>query len=607
MDRFNYYSDSTIPGIFRNRAFFYKNEAFLRRRGPDSWIDISWEETDRTATALSSYLIRCGVAPGDKVAIYSENRPEWIFADLAILSAGAADVTVYPTSSPSEAAYIINDSDTKLCFCSGRKQVENLLSIRGEMPRLERIVVFDDADCTDEMVTTLDEAVRRGKEDDHGEEIDRRIRGIDPYDVMTIMYTSGTTGPPKGVTLSARNMTAELQNFVVHQPHPVRDVVLSILPLSHALERSIGYYLIMYTGGSLAYSRGTDRLLEDLVEIRPTAMISVPRLAEKLYEGIHAKAATAPALKRIIFNWARKTGFRAAPHLNANSPLTGILRLKYALACKLVLHPVRAAIGMDRLRDFGIGGAPLSEEIQLFFSAMGVFMLPGYGLTETAPVTHVQHQRTIHPIRPGSVGKPLPLTECKIADDGEILVRGPQVMMGYYGNRDATEEAFTPDGFFKTGDIGRIDEDGYLYITDRKKDIIITAGGKNISPQAIEAKMILNPLVEQVTLIGDRKKFITALIVPSFENLASWARQNGVADTSPDSLVRNTGVLRRFDAIIEEANAGMGRVEQIKKFTLLKEPFTLEKGELTPTLKIKRKAVQEHYGDLIEKMYAGEE
>ncbi len=603
MNTFNYYPDSTIPGIFRNRVFVYNKETFLRQRGTDSWIDISWEETARKADAISSYLITSGVRPGDKIGIFSENRPEWVFADLAVLSAGAADVTIYPTNSAPEAAFIISDSDTKICFCSGKQHVEKLLSVKDKLPALEKIIVFNDGEYGSEMVVTLEKAIREGLEHDRSDEIETRIRSINPEDVMTIMYTSGTTGNPKGVMLSTRNMVAEVLSMIVHQPHPLQESVLSILPLSHALERSIGYYLIVYNGGSIAYSRGTDKLVEDLLEIRPTAMISVPRLAEKLYEGIHAKAAKAPAIKKRLFDWAVKTAYEAAPFLNANRPLTGMLKIQYALASRLVLTPLRAAIGMDRLDAFGVGGAPLSEEIQNFFSGIGVFMLPGYGLTETAPVTHVQHYRTIYPIKPGSVGKTISMTECKIADDGEILVRGPQIMMGYYKNEKATTEAFTEDGFFKTGDIGRIDDDGYLYITDRKKDIIITAGGKNISPQVIEGRMLLHPFIEQATLIGDQRKYITALIVPAFNNLARWARENGIEDTAPSTLVKNEKVLKHYDSIIAEINAEMGRVEQIKRFTLLENPFSMENDEITPTLKIKRKKVQKNYQDIIEKMY----
>lgn len=603
MKKGNYYTESTMPGIFRNRSFFYKNDTFLRYRDSESWKDISWRETGEKVDILASWLIDSGIQPGDRVAIYSENRPEWVFADLAVLSAGAVDVTVYPTNSSSESAYIINDSGSRICFCSGQTQLDNLLAVKKEMPSLEKIVVFSGETDKSAGVISIQDIFKENADKIREDEIHSRIVSIDPYSLMTLMYTSGTTGNPKGVMLSHNNMVSEIKNFITLQPHPVRDIVLSILPLSHALERSIGYYLILYSGGSLAYSRGPEKLLEDLTEIRPTAFISVPRIPEKIYEGIKTKAGAAPFIKKMMFNWAVKTGKKAAPYLKENKPLTGKLKKRYALAEKLVLSKMRAAIGMDRITAFGAGGAPLSSEIHDFFAGMGIFILPGYGLTETSPVTHCHTHKDIMPVKTGSVGPALPLTETRIADDGEILLRGPQVMMGYYNNPEATEEVFTDDGFFTTGDIGFVDEDGYLFITDRKKDIIITAGGKNISPQVIEGQISINPYIEQVSLIGDQRKYITALIVPAFENLKTWAAENGILETDHEALVENKKVISFYNSIIEGINKDLGRVEQVKTFTLIKDPFTQERGELTPTLKIKRKAVQEHYSSEIEAMY----
>ena len=360
---------------------------------------------------------------------------------------------------------------------------------------------------------------------------------------------------------------------------------------------------MMYSGGTIAYCRGTEYLVEDFTQIRPSCFISVPRIPEKIYEGILSKVKTAPYIKRALFNWARNAALQASPFLRSNMPLPGLLKKKYALAEKLVLSKMREAIGMDRMRCFGTGGAPLSTEIHDFFCGMKVFILTGYGLTETSPITHCHSYTDVTPIRVGSVGKALPMTECKIADDGEILLRGPQIMKGYYKNEDATADAFTGDGFFMSGDIGYIDEDGYLYITDRKKDLIITAGGKNVAPQVIESMVMLNPFIEQVSLIGDRRKYITALVVPNFDSLKRWAQQNGIDAQDNVSLLDNEKVQKHYDAIIADVNRGRGRVEQIKRFCLLKEPFSAEKGEVTPTLKIKRKAVQQNYSDLIEGMY----
>jgi len=604
MKDYRYYSESTIPGIFRNRAHFLSNNVFLQYHRNGAWHDLTWGEVQAKADAIAAYLIGAGIEPGDKIAIYSENRPEWVFADIACLSVGAADVTIYPTNSGPESEHIINDSDAKMCFCSGASQVKNLLSIKDRTPNLSRIIVFDDdAAGGDAMIVSLDEVIKRGAAVNLAEEIDRRIRAIDPGETMTLMYTSGTTGNPKGVMLTADNMVSESVHFVRHQPHPGYEKCLSVLPLSHALERSIGYYMIMWVGGTIAYSRGTQHLVEDFTQIRPTCFISVPRIPEKMYEGIMAKVATASPIKQAMFNWAKATALEASPLLKANTPLTGWLKIKYGLADNLVLSKLRAAIGMDRMTCFGSGGAPLSSEVHDFFCGMGIFILPGYGLTETSPVTHCHTHRDIRPIKSGSVGPALPMTECKIAADGEILLRGPQVMKGYYKNEQATREAFTEDGFFMTGDIGHLDEDGYLYITDRKKDLIITAGGKNVAPQVIESMLLLNSLIEQVFLIGDRRKYIAALIVPNFDNLRRWAQQNGVSDTDSASLVTNEKVVRLYDGIVAEANKELGRVEQIKKITLMRHPFTAEKGEITPTLKIKRKAVLANYSEVIERMY----
>ncbi len=599
----DFYPETSIPGWFRNRAEVLQAKTFLRYRDYAQWNDISWLELKDDVDALASFLIKSGIKAGDKVAIYSENRPEWIMADLAVLSVGAADVTIYPTNSDSEAAHIINDSDSLICFCAGSFQADNLLRIKKQLPKLKKIIVFNDETYSDSKVVTLKDALAEGRKKNNEAEIDKRIRNINPDDLMTIMYTSGTTGDPKGVMLSVKNMTAQVLHFVRHQPHPTFETALSILPLSHALERSIGYNLLLYCGGEVAFSRGTEFLIQDMAEIRPTCMISVPRLPEKMYEGIMTQVNNASAVKQALFNWAVKTGKKAAPYFAGGSAPTGLLAKKYALASKLVLSKLRVTLGMDRMICMGTGGAPFSEEIHEFFTAMQVYVLTGYGLTETAPVTHCHTHAHIMGIKKGTVGPPLPLTQCRIEDDGEILIKAPQVMMGYYKNPEATAEVFTDDGWFKTGDIGMIDDEGYLRITDRKKDIIITSGGKNIAPQVIEGEILRNPLIEQVTLIGDQRKYITALIVPEFAGLEKWADDKGMAKSSREDLVKQPDVVKLYQAMIDETNKALGRVEQVKKFTLMAEAFSPEKGEVTPTLKVKRKVVQANYQDIIEDMY----
>jgi long-chain acyl-CoA synthetase len=389
----NYYPDVTIPGIFRNRAFYYRNDVFLKRRGPDFWMDICWEEAYIKANAISSYLINYGVKPGDRVGIYSENMPEWILADLGILSAGSADVIIDPSSPASEAASIIIDSDIRICFCSGRRQVENLLSVKNGLPALEQIIVFSHVDYNHGPVITLDRVIQEGLANDRSEDIESRIRSIDPGEIMTVIYTASPSGSPRRITLSADDILSELRNVTRHQPNLIRDVVLSMLPLSHPLERILGYYRVMYAGGTIAYSLGTDSLVADLADVRPTAMICTPRVAEKLYEAIQEIAAKSPALRLFMFRWAKKTAMEAAPFFDAGRHLPGMLKRKYALAGSHVFLPVRAAAGIDRLGALFIGEAPVPEEVRNFFIGLGLYMVPVGSLADTVQGPPVIHKK----------------------------------------------------------------------------------------------------------------------------------------------------------------------------------------------------------------------
>ncbi|MCP4134713.1 MAG: long-chain fatty acid--CoA ligase [bacterium] len=598
------YKEVTFPGIFRNRAAQNTTKAFLKYKKDEQWIDLSWNEVKKKVDALAYFLVESGVEPGDKIAIYSENRPEWAISDLAVLSAGGADVTIYPTNSGPESAYIINDSDARFCFCSGKFQVDRLLEVRKEMKGLEKIIVFDDINYTEKDVYTFSDVLAQGEKAPHEEEIHKRIQAIDPAGLMTLMYTSGTTGNPKGVMLSHNNMVMEIKTFLEHQPHDDTEIGLSLLPLSHALERSVIYNLILYMGETIAYSRGPEFFIEDLLDIRPTVLLLVPRVLEKIYEGIIAKVALAPPVKKKLFYWSVKTGRKAVPYIITNKPIPLWIRWRYNLAYKLVLSKLRSAIGMDNVRCIGIGGAPLARHINEFFQAAQIQILTGYGLTETCPVTHTHTWKTLQPIKMDTVGTPLPGTECKIEDDGEILLKGPQIMMGYYKKPEETRKVLSEDGWFQTGDIGFVDRDGYLMITDRKKDIIITAGGKNIAPQVIENKFKENPFIDQLAVIGDKRKYLTAIIVPDGETLARWAESNGIDEPDPEKLNRHDLIKKKFQEIITGLNQELGRVEQIKRFHLAEKPFTQEDGELTPTLKIKRKVVREKYADIIEELYS---
>ena len=389
----NYYPDVTIPGIFRNRVSYYRNDVFLKSRGPDFWIDLCWEEAYIKANAISSYLINYGVMPGDRIGIYSENRAEWILADLGILSTGSTDVTIDPSCSASEAASIIIDSDIRICFCSGRRQAENLLLVRSGLPALEQIIVFSHGDYKQVPVITLDRLIQEGLANDRSEDIETRIRSIDPGDIMTAIYTMSPSGHPRKITLSADDILRELRGVTGLQPNLIRDVVLSMLPLSHPLERILGYYRVMHAGGTIAYSRGTDRLARDLSDIRPTAMVCTPRVAEKLYGIIQEIASKSPALRMFMYRWAKKTALEAAPFFDAGRHLPGMLKRKHALAGSHVFLPVRTAAGIDRLGALFIGEAPVPEVVRNFFIGLGLYMVPVGSLADTSQGPPAMHKK----------------------------------------------------------------------------------------------------------------------------------------------------------------------------------------------------------------------
>ncbi|MBP7738690.1 MAG: long-chain fatty acid--CoA ligase [Spirochaetes bacterium] len=606
MGAFKPYDETTIPGIFKNRVERHPKKVFAKIREGKDWKDYTYEDTNEQVDALASYFIKKGIKPKDIIAIYSNNRPEWCISDITSLAIGAADATIYPTNSGPEAAYILNDSKAKICMCSGKFQVDNLLGEKKNLKNLKEIIVFDNLDYKDKMVTKFSEALAIGRKNLNQKEIDKRLRKINLEETATLIYTSGTTGNPKGVMLTHNNLVINVKQFLEHHPFPKENfeaLCVSLLPLSHSLERTIGYNSFIHEGGTIAYTKGADTLVADLNDIRPYACVYVPRVLEKLHEGIMAKLREAPESKKKLFNWAMKAGRKAVPYKISGRPIPFPNSVTYKLADKVIFSKLRAALGLDRMVVLGVGGAPLAVNINEFFQAIGVEVHLGYGLTETTPVTHLNTFSYIKPIKLPTCGPAFPGTECKIADDGEVMIRGPQVMKGYYNRPADTKEVLTKDGWFHTGDIGLIDEDGYLQITDRKKDIIITAGGKNVAPQVIEGMFIAHPFIEQMAVIGDQMKFLVSLIVPCFPEVAKWAKSKGIADTEPGKLIKNPEVLKKFKEIVDELNRPLGRVEQIKNFALLEQPFTQESGELTPTLKVKRKIVLKNYKDTIDGLY----
>ncbi|RLA99915.1 MAG: long-chain fatty acid--CoA ligase, partial [Deltaproteobacteria bacterium] len=600
------FEETSMGAIFQNRVQEYGDRTLVMYKDSNgTWREISWNGINEMVRNLAYYLISKGIQPGDKVALFSPNRYEWWVADLAILSIGAVNVPIYATNSVAECSYIIGNSDSKTCFAGTREHMEKIIEVRKNNPNLGEIITFDSINNGIEGVIDLKEAMEQGSHYEKKEEFEARLKPIKMDDTATIIYTSGTTGNPKGVMLTHRNFVSNVNQLYDVDPDFLSPdhLFLSFLPLAHVLERTVGYYAPIFLGKKVAFAEDITKLLENFQEIRPTFIVSVPRIYEKVHAGINAKVSDAPPMKKAIFNWAMSVARDNLPYICRNKPRKGMFAFKYWLADRLVFSKLKETLGMDRLQGAISGGGPLSVSDAEFFLGMGIRILEGYGLTETTPV--VTGNRPTF-IKPGTVGPAVKDTEIKIAENSEILIKGPQVMKGYYKNEEATKEAFTDDGFFKSGDTGVIDEDGYLKITGRLKDILITSGGKNISPQNIENSLQASTFIEQVAVIGDNRKYLSALIVPAFETLENWAKDQGIQFKDRKDLISNEKVIRLFETEIEDKTKDFARVEQIKKFKLLDSEWSQETGELTPTMKLKRRVINQKYAEEIESMYPPE-
>jgi long-chain acyl-CoA synthetase len=598
------YEETSMGAIFQNRVEEYGEKALVAYKNKAGvYEDISWNKINEMVRDVGLFLISRGVQPGDKIALFSPNRYEWWIADLAILSIGAVNVPIYATNSAKESEYIIDNSDSKMCFVGTKDHMERILEVKGGLPNLGEIIIFDDLDSPLEGVIGLKTAMEEGRAYKNKGEFDERLKPINMDDVATIIYTSGTTGNPKGVMLTHKNFVSNVTQLYNVAPSffEGEHVFLSFLPLSHSLERTVGYYAPIYLGKKVAFAEDVTKLVENLKEIRPTFMVSVPRIYEKAHAGILAKVAGGSAVKQALFGWAMGLAKQNLPYICNDKPRTGWFGFQYNLADKIIFSKLKDALGMDRLVGAISGGGPLSVSDAEFFLGMGIRILEGFGLTETTPVTHGNKPSKI---KPGKVGPPVQDTEVKIGEGGEVLIKGPQVMKGYYKNDAATKEAFTDDGFFRTGDIGEIDEDGYLKITGRIKDLIVTSGGKNISPSNIENSLLASGFIEQVAVIGDNRKFLSALIVPAFESLEAWAKEKNISFGSRKELVANAEVIKLYEKEIEETMKDYARVEQIRKFQLMEKEWSQDTDELTPTMKLKRMVVNKKYAAEIEEMYA---
>ncbi len=591
----------SVPDMLRSNAREFSSRLALKYRKQGAFVTLTYAAYYERALMVSRGLGKMGVKQGDRIAVLSENRAGWVIADMGILCTGSVTVPIYPTNTPEQIEYMINHSGAKIVFVSGKFQYGKLLKVRAAIPGVELVVSFERflgdpglPVTTFYQLSEIDSPITPEEK----KEIEAKIDLIKQEDMLTLIYTSGTTGVPKGVMLSHNNILTNTR-YMTEQSGAINenDVVLSFLPLSHILERTAGYYMTIRNGALLTFADSIEKVPENMMEIQPTVMVSVPRLFEKIYHRIFENAHQMPSVKKALFHWAVEVGkqYVAATYIHKHP--SSLLNIKYALADKLIFSKVRARFG-GRMKLFCSGGAPLDKNINEFFWVIGIPIFEGYGLTETSPA--ISFNNFAH-IRFGSVGFPLPETELKIAADGEILVKGPQIMLGYYNNPEATAEVFQ-DGWLKTGDIGHIDE-GFVFITDRKKEIIITAGGKNIAPQPIENELKMDKYVSSAFVHGDRKPYITALIVPNIERLLEFAKERHIHYFELDDLVMHDPVQKLFEQRLADINSRLAPYETIKKFVLLPHDFSIEGGELTPTLKLRRKIIYEKYKHRIEDMY----
>jgi long-chain acyl-CoA synthetase len=587
----------TIPSLFYHAVKTHdKADAFQHKRD-GKYTNISHGQTLESVDKASRGLTALGLTKGDRVAVLSENRHEWVIADLAILSAGLISVPIYPTLPPKQIEYVLGDSEARAIFVSTSEQLEKIKAIHQNLPNISHVIVFDDVGSSQSAIS-LGRLIEIGAESTQGQDLSDRIATIGKYDWASIIYTSGTTGEPKGTILNHWNFVSNVLGVLKVFELGPDDRCLSFLPLSHVFERTCGYYAMMHAGATIAYAESFDTIAQNLYEVAPTAMISVPRLYEKMYARILDKVTAGSPIKKALFMWAVRVGKKYVRQM-LEKRLKGSTRLQYRMANRLVFRKLRAVTG-GKLRFFASGGAPLAREIAEFFYAAGLPILEGYGLTETSPIIAAN---TFTDFKFGTVGKPIPSVIVQIADDGEIVAKGPNIMLGYYKKPDLTNEVLDGE-WFHTGDIGYLDSDGFLTITDRKKDIIVTAGGKNVAPQPIENLLKTNKYITEAVIIGDKRKFLSAIIVPNMENLRAFATAANLPDQSDADLVGHAQVIQKYHDEIEEMSEHLAGFERIKKFVLLEKDFTIEDNELTPTLKVKRAIVEKKLKKEIDGLYA---
>ncbi len=596
----------TIPELFIILTEEFGKVAehpLLKYKSSGQWIEVSYTQLKDETESLAHGLLTLGLKQGDKVAIIAENRPEWVYSDMAILGLGAIDVPLYPSLTSDTVQFIMNNSEAVGIIVSNKFQLNKILKIKSNLKFLKFIIIMNDKD----MVTgqpnlyTFKEIQDRGNTKKKGNEYLFRnsLKTIKEDDLCTIIYTSGTTGEPKGVMLTHKNIVTNVLAAAEALPFSKTDIFLSFLPLCHIFERMAGYYAAFSSGAMVAYAESIEAVANNMIEIKPTIITTVPRLFERIYSKIRKNVESQPEKKQKIFNWAVGVGREYALAKKADKVSIG-LSLKHKAADTLVFKTLREKTG-GRMRFFVSGGAALPRELGEFFEAVGILILEGYGLTESSPVIAVNR---IDDYKFGTVGKVFPGVEVKIAGDGEILARGPNIMQGYFKNKKETDLVLK-DGWLYTGDIGVFDAEGFLMITDRKKHLFKTSTGKYIAPTPIENLFLASKYIDQFVLIGDRRMYLSALIVPDFDAIKEYADSNKIPYNNVDELTENPEIYQIIEKDLEQFQKQLANYERVRKFVLLDKPFTIETGEITPSLKVKRKVIEERYGGLIDRMYKG--
>ncbi len=593
-----------VPKVFRQTVGKYGDRVAMRKKDYGLWHDISWNEYYRLAKYVGSALISMGLGKGDCVSIIGENCPEWVSIDLGIQGAGGVAVGVYTTNAWPQVEYVVKDSESKFFFVENEEQLDKWLHFKDNVPSLQKVIVWDLEGLRhfeDPMVMSYEDLLEMGREIVEKEPnlYEQRTDQINPEDLSVLVYTSGTTGPPKGSMLTHRNVTWMARAIVMDDPVQDHDNVMSFLPLCHIFERLFSVFVHVTYGYTVNFIESLDTVTDNMMEISPTVGYAVPRVWEKYLSAVYIRMSDATWFKKLVFGTALKIG-RARATLDMNfKPVPIYLQVLYGLAYFAVFRKLKERLGFDRLRVAYSGAAPIAPDVLHFFQSIGVNLIEGYGQTEGSGVTTASR---IGRVKFGTVGPPLTGVEVKIAEDGEILVKSPGVFKGYYKNPEDTAETIK-DGWLFSGDVGEIDEDGYLKITDRKKDIIVTAGGKNITPQYIENKLKASSYINDAVVIGDKRKFISCLIMIDEDNVVKYAQDNKIQFSTYKDLTQSPEIVKLIQGEVDQVNETLSRVEQVKIFTLLPKKLYEEDGEVTPTMKVKRKYVNQAFGDLIEAMY----